>query len=142
MSPFFGGALGLAVPTTRYVLFAKLFWSNQSDGDNSAPDPTAFKPDPKTGQVDMSGYKYKAQPGFVNFDYGFWDEASQCFWHANHMKYKDPAKDAADPMKVFQSTKDHFVKGYIDFDRIVFCIAKADNYNPGLAAIVHAGSAP
>jgi hypothetical protein len=31
------------------------------------------------------------------------------------------------------------VKGYIDFDRIVFGVALAQNYNLGLAAIAHAG---
>jgi len=117
-------------------------------------DDKAFLPDPKTGEIDMTGYKYRAQSrikkdavtgaeikaSYVNFDYGFWDEASQCFWHANHKQHKDPKKAASDPMKVLQSTKEKFVKGYIDFDRIVFCVALADNYNPGLAAITHAGS--
>ncbi|MCS6916026.1 MAG: hypothetical protein RMK29_13405 [Myxococcales bacterium] len=139
----------------RYVLFAKLFWSNQSDKweDRLSPDPKAFLPDPVTGEVDMSGYKYypqsryKTDPrtgerqksSYINFDYGFWDEASQCFWHANHMQYKDPVRRAQDPMKVLQSTKEKFTRGYLDFDRIVFCIARAHNYDPGLAAIAHAG---
>ena len=101
----------------------------------------------------MSSYKYHAQSrikkdavtgaeirtSYVNFDYGFWDEASNSFWHANHMQYKDAARAAADPMKVLQSTREKFVKGYIDFDRIVFGVALAQNYNPGLAAIAHAG---
>jgi len=43
-------------------------------------------------------------------------------------------------MEVFQSTKDHFIAGYKDFDRAVFCIAKAENYDPGLAAISHGGA--
>jgi hypothetical protein len=118
------------------ILFAQLFWSNQKDGDNSKADDKAFKPDPKTGKVDMSGYKYKAQPGYVNFDYGWWDDSSHAFWHANHMDYGDPA----DPMKVYQSTKEHFIAGYKDFDRIVFCVALAENYDPGKAAITHATS--
>jgi hypothetical protein len=42
-------------------------------------------------------------------------------------------------MKVLQSTREKFVKGYLDFDRIVFGVAFAHNYNPGLAAITHAG---
>ncbi len=133
----------------RYVLFAQLFWSNQSDDfdERKKPDPGAYLPDPKTGKIDMSGYQYRprskddgSRDTYVNFDYGFWDEASQCFWHANHMRYKDPAKNAAKPMEVFQSTKEHFIAGYKDFDRAVFCIALAENYDPGLAAISHAGA--
>jgi hypothetical protein len=76
---------------------------------------------------------------YVNFDYGFWDDASNCFWHANHMQYKDAARAAADPMIVLQSTREKFTKGYMDFDRIIFCIAKASHYDPGMAAINHAG---
>jgi hypothetical protein len=127
-----------AAPDGEYILFAQLFWSNQKDSDNSKPDPKAYKPDPKTGKVDMSGYKYRARPGYVNFDYGWWDESSQSFWHANHMEYRDKDKAKKDPMKVYQSTKDHFIAGYLDFDRIVFGIALAKNYDPGKAAITHA----
>jgi hypothetical protein len=119
----------------QFIMFAKLFWSNQSEGDNSKPDEKAFKADPKTHRMDMNGYKYKAQPGYVNFDYGFWDDATQCFWHANHMEYKDPEQRKSNPMKVYQSTKDHFIRGYIDFDRIVFGVAFAKNYDPGKAAM-------
>ena len=139
----------------RYIVFAKLFWSNQ-DPDWEArlePDDEAFKPDPKTGEVDMTGYEYRAQSrykkdpktgaqvksSYVNFDYGFWDESSNCFWHANHMQYKDPVRAAEDPMIVLQSTREKFTKGYFDFDRIIFCIAKASNYDAGMAAINHAG---
>ena len=121
-------------PQGQYILFAKQFWSNQKPGDNKAPDDKAFRPDPKTGRVDMSGYKYKAQPGYVNFDYGFWDDASQSFWHANHMQ---PG------MIVYQSTKEHFIRGYIDFDRCVFGVALAHNYDPGKAAMnANVGAAP
>ena len=139
----------------RYVVFAKLFWSNQSPDweERLKPDPKAYQPDPKTGEIDMAGYEYRAQSryktdpatgaqqksGYVNFDYGFWDEASQSFWHANHMQHKDPVRAASDPMKVLQSTREKFAKGYLDFDRIIFCVARANNYDPGLAAIAHAG---
>ena len=147
---------GSTIGPARYVVFASLFWSNQSKDydERFKHDDKAFLPDPKTGEIDMTGYEYEAQSrikkdaktgvetktSYVNFDYGFWDEASQCFWHANHAQYKDPAKAAADPMKVLQSTREKFVKGYFDFDRIVFCVALAESYNPGLAAIRHAGS--
>ncbi|MBM4393338.1 MAG: DUF4157 domain-containing protein [Deltaproteobacteria bacterium] len=125
-------------PQGEYVMFAKLFWSNQKDGDNKAPDDKAFRPDDE-GRIDMSSYEYKGQPGYVNFDYGFWDDSTKSFWHANHMEYKDPEKRKTNPMKVYQSTRDKFIAGYIDFDRIVFGVALAQNYDPGKAAIVHAG---
>jgi hypothetical protein len=128
--PWFGERMA---GKARYVVFAKMFWSNQDPDEKKRknPDPKAFLPDPKTGEVDMTGYEYREQPGMVNFDYAFWDEASQSFWHANHMDYGDPA----DPMIVLQSTKEKFAAGYRDFDRTVYAIALANNYNPGLAAI-------
>ncbi len=148
-------AAGGAVDSTRYVLFAKLFWSNQSEDyeERFKPDEEAFKTDPVTGEVDMTGYEYRAQSrlkkdpvtgeekksSYINFDYGFWDDSSNCFWHANHMQYKDPKKRAESPMMVLQSTRAKFTKGYFDFDRIIFCIAKSSNYDPGLAAIAHVG---
>jgi hypothetical protein len=120
-------------PQGEYILFAKQFWSNQKPGDNSKPDPDAFKADPKTGRVNMKDYKYRAQPGYVNFDYGFWDDSSNSFWHANHMQ---PG------MVVYQSTKEHFIRGYIDFDRCVFGVALATNYDPAKAAMAaNAGGA-
>lgn len=42
-----------------------------------------------------------------------------------------PLTPLGDTVKVFQITKDHFIAGYKDFDRAVFCIAKAENYDPG-----------
>lgn len=124
-----------SAPEGEYILFAKMFWSNQADGDNSKADDKAFRPDARTGEVNMTGYKYKAQPGYVNFDYGWWDDSSNSFWHANHMEYKDPEKRKTNPMKVYQSTKEKFIAGYIDFDRVVFGVALATNYDPGMAAI-------
>jgi hypothetical protein len=38
-------------------------------------------------------------------------------------------------MEVFQSTKEHITRGYIDSDRCVFGVALATNYDPGKAAI-------
>jgi hypothetical protein len=129
------------VSSSLYVMFGMLFWSNQ-DSDVSKrgdPDPAAFRGDPTTHRVDMSGYRYRAQPGKVNFDYGFWDESTGSFWHANH---KDFGPD--DPMIVYQSTKDKFAfpftmpdgterYGYDDFDRAVYGVAVANNYDVGKA---------
>ena len=123
-----------------YVMFGMLFWSNQDpdDAKRAKSDPTAFRADPTTRRVDMTGYDYRDRPGFVNFDYGFWDEAVGCFWHANHMEYNPPRPK--DPMKVFQSTRDKFAHkltekgetryGYRDFDRVVYGVAPAANYDP------------
>jgi hypothetical protein len=135
-------------PSARFVMFAKLFWSNQDPDyrERVKPDENAFKPDPTTGEVDMTGYEYEARVkadltgGYVNFDYGFWDDTTQSFWHANHMEYKDPEKRKTDPMKVLQSTREKFVKGYFDFDRVVFGVALAENYNPVQAAVEHVNS--
>jgi hypothetical protein len=67
----------------------------------------------------------------VNFDFGFWDEASHSFWHANHGEYGK----AKDPEKIYQSTKEKFAHSYWDggeehvsyddFDRVVYGVAKA-----------------
>jgi hypothetical protein len=140
--------VGKMFSNKRYVLFAKLFLSNQAEDPEARtkPNEDAYKPDPKTGKVDMEGYKYLPRVKedmsgtYVNFDYGFWDESSQSFWHANHMRYKDPERNARDPMIVLQSTREKFAKGYIDFDRIVYGVAIAQNYDAGLAAMAHAGS--
>jgi len=113
------------------VVFAKLFWSNQNPDSEKRkkPDKDAYKPDDK-GKVDMTDYKYRAQPGYINFDYGFWDDSTKCFWHANH---------SMPGMKVYQSTLDKFSAGYMDFDRVIFCVGIAENYDPGLAALATVG---
>jgi hypothetical protein len=126
------------VSSTKYVLFGMLFWSNQDPAKSKRvnPNPSAFVADPATHKVDMSDYKYLAQPGMTNFDYGFWDESTSSFWHANHKEF-----GAADPMIVYQSTREkfahHFVMpdgtgrfGYPDFDRAVYGVAVANNYDP------------
>jgi hypothetical protein len=117
-----GGKLG----DYHAYVFGKLFWSNQNPDREARkkPDEKAFRPDEK-GRVDMDGYAYRDQPGYVNFDYAFWDEQTQSFWHANHC---EPG------MIVYQSTKEKFTKGYIDFDRVVFCVAIARAFNPKAAA--------
>ena len=124
-----------------YVMFGMHFWSYQDPDDTKreTPDHTAFLPD-ASGKVDMTGYNYLARPGFTNFDYGFWDETSNSHWHANHYE-----AGPLDPMKVYQSTRAKFSFvfeetagetrfGSPDFDREVFGVAKAENYDPSRAA--------
>ncbi|MCO4761669.1 MAG: DUF4157 domain-containing protein [Myxococcales bacterium] len=116
-------------------------------------DPDRFPVDEATGKVDMSGYLYQSRPkikknkesgqdeysgGYVNFDYGFWDDGSNCFWHANHMQYPegDERRDKQ-PMIVLQSTREKFIKGYFDFDRVIFCVGLTKGYDPASAADTH-----
>ncbi len=163
--------LGGTLKDWKPVLFSKMFWSNQKayDPNKVAPDAgksdrenweenvkgniedwhnsddTAFLPDPKTGKVDMSDYKYRGRPKdpskttfnaagdidtpmYVNFDYAFWDESTNTFWHANH----------AEPgMQVYQSTRAKFEKGYVDFDRTIYCVGFAKAWDPKTAAGSH-----
>jgi hypothetical protein len=118
----------------RYVVFGKLFWSNQRGRDRSKPDPDAFPVDPTTSEIDLEDfidkYDYEPRPDgeWVNFDYGFWDEAGQVFWHANHGEYDDPELRKSDPMIVLASTKSVFSGGYEDFDRVVFGVALAEAF--------------
>lgn len=110
----------------RAVIFSKRFYSNQAEAweDRLDPDDKAFQPDEDTGQVDMSGYHYRGRPEpdegvgaeFTNFDYGWLDEDTGDWWHANH----------AEPgMEVYQSTLAHYSQPLADFDRQVFSVAFA-----------------
>jgi hypothetical protein len=117
-------------------------------------DTEAFPIDDTTGKVDMTGYMYQSRPkikdkgprggdeeyagGYVNFDYGFWDESTESFWHANHMQYPegDERKDKQ-PMVVLQSTKEKFSKGYFDFDRVIYCVGLTKGYSPEASANSH-----
>jgi len=121
-----------SLPTTgspdqwKAMIFSKRFYSNQAENwhDRMESDPDAFQPDEDTGQVDMGGYQYHARPRpeegegstFVNFDYGWWDEETDTWWHANH---------AESGMEVYQSTLEHYSRPLRDFDRQVFTVAFA-----------------
>ena len=122
-------------PIHVWVMFAMLFWSNRSPSDRarSKPVPKAFRPDPVSGRVDMRplvGNLGRARPGFVNFDFGFWDEKTQCFWHANHGVYTGMET----PEEIYQSTRGRFANPYWqngvehvtyeDFDRVVYGVAQ------------------
>ena len=107
------------------VIFSKRFFSRQEGSweDRKKGDPTKFNAD-KHGQVDMTGYNYEGRadekegPGnlMVNFDYGWYDETTDSWFHANH---SDPG------MKVYQSTLDHYSRPLKNFDRQIFCVAFA-----------------
>lgn len=101
-------------PDRRALIFSKRFWSSGME----------FEPDPKTGKVDMSGYRYQRRPGFTNFDYGLYDEKTGKWWHANHCDapfLADP--DCKGPMEVYESNLQYYSQPLADFDRQVFCVA-------------------
>ena len=97
-------------------IFSKRFYSSGNP----------YTPDPNTGKIDMSGYHYETKPpeadnpdGYTNFDYGWYDEKSNSWWHANHGDYRDPSN----PMKVYRSTLSYYSRPLLDFDRQVFGVA-------------------
>ncbi|HLK88697.1 MAG TPA: DUF4157 domain-containing protein, partial [Polyangia bacterium] len=118
----------------KAVIFSKRFYSNQkgSDEERADPDKKAFRPD-KQGQVDMSGYNYETRPGgpYTNYDYGWYDETTNTWWHANHCQpFTDTAggehhQDCKPGMKVYQSSLEHYSRPLSDFDRQVFVVAFA-----------------
>ena len=94
-------------PGTRVVIFSKRFWT---------ADPAKFLPD-ASGNVDMTGYDYSAQPGFVNYDYGLYDKRTDTWWHANHC-----ANCGMGRMKVYQSGLEYYSQPLLDFNRQVFIV--------------------
>ncbi|MFI5714264.1 hypothetical protein [Nocardia sp. NPDC051750] len=115
------------------VMFAKHFYSGQEHVHDAAgnplyhngwpvtratdPNPDLFRPDPETGQVDMSGDLCCPKgPGMGNFDFGLYLEDIDAWINANHMEYPDPVRRAKDPMKAFvqDSMGFHFYGGYYD----------------------------
>jgi hypothetical protein len=132
------GTIAPGSPIQGYVVYAMLFWSNRDPDDKKRgkPDPKAFRPDPKTGEVDMSKigdiYALSRPPDYTNFDFGFWDESTQTFWHANHGTYTGMKT----PEEIYQSTHARFARkywengeehvSYPDFDRVVYGVASTN----------------
>ena len=82
-----------------------------------------YAPDPNTGKVDMSGWKFHPKPGYVNFDYGF--QCGKDQWtHANHC---EPG------MEVYQSDLEYYSRPLLDFDKQVFCVT-CENWQFGPCA--------
>ncbi len=88
-----------------------------------AGDPTRFVADAR-GQIDLRGYAHAARPSpadgpdarMINADYGWYDEATDAWFHANH---GEPG------MKIYQSRLAYFSRPLAAFDRQVFCVAFA-----------------
>jgi hypothetical protein len=94
----------------KAILFSMRFWKGGQP----------YSPDPNTGKINMSGYNYIPKPNpntrgtYTNFDYGYYDPATDSWWHANN----------AEPgMEVYRSTKTYYSRPLADFDGQVYSIA-------------------
>jgi Domain of unknown function (DUF4157) len=107
----------------RPFIFSKRFWSMGK----------AF-PSDAGGKVDMKNDSGAHPSGEVNFDYGWYDEKNDSWWHANHCdpvtgsaKCRQSYRDPTDPdyrMKVYQSTLEHYSDpNYFGADKQVFCVS-------------------
>lgn len=109
-------------PAKKAIIFSKRFWSGGKE----------FKPDPRTGKVDVSSHEDEPRPNFgshefINFDYGLYDEKTGNWWHANHCDFPlsgDPRCDHFPTrMEVYESNLQSYSRPLLDFDRQVFCVA-------------------
>lgn len=109
-------------PDKKAFIFSKRFWS----GDKK------YKPDPKTGRVDLSEHHNKPRPPVgsyspINFDYGLYDERTGNWWHANHCDFPLSGSVScgeafgSERMEVYESNLQSYSHPLIDFDRQVFC---------------------
>ncbi|WP_147404289.1 hypothetical protein [Nocardia panacis] len=117
----------------KVKIFSKHFWSGQrtslgpdgmpmfEDGfpvaeATSTSNQWRFAPDPHTGQVDMTGDLFRGRLGYLNYDYGYYDEHTRSWWSANHGDFP------GDPMIVFQSTPEEFFSSFPFFDSSPICL--------------------
>ncbi|MFF7725734.1 protein-glutamine gamma-glutamyltransferase [Streptomyces sp. NPDC008001] len=119
----------------KAVIYSKHFWSGQDQRSPSDKrkygDPEAFRPDQRTGLVDMSKDRSiprsPTSPGesWVNFDYGWFGaqteaDADKTVWtHGDH--YHAP-NSGLGPMHVYESKFQNWSAGYADFDRGTYLI--------------------
>lgn len=104
------------------IIFSKHIWSGQGEYE---PNPDRFAPDATTGQIDMSGDKFKGKHGYIKFDYAWYDPVSKNWWHANHAERPEAHLRERDPMLVLQSSHDKFFTSYLEFDTAPICIGFA-----------------
>ncbi len=86
-------------------------------------NPSAFVPD-RNGRVDMSKFEWPRhestqllKPGACPFDFGFYDEKNDSWWHAN-----TGATVYRNEMRVYESSLATFNFGYRDFNRTIFVV--------------------
>jgi RHS repeat-associated protein len=91
------------------VLYAKRFYARRESD---------WQADPITGIVDMSKYDYNSRrsPVHSNFDYGFYDEKNDLWWHANHAH--DP--EHGHPMRVASDIHEEFNKWNPNYDVTIY----------------------
>jgi hypothetical protein len=109
-------------PDKKAFIFSKRFWAGNQK----------YKPDPKTGRVDLSEHHNKPRPRVgdydpINFDYGLYDEKTGNWWHANHCDFPLSGSVSCgeafgmDRMEAYESNLQSYSHPLVDFDRQVFC---------------------
>jgi Microbial transglutaminase len=99
-------------------IFSKRFYSRQNPDWSAQQARAVYRPDAATNQVDMSTYRYVPRWGYINYDYGWFEQDTDSWWHANH---EEPG------MEIYQSTLKDYSKPLPDFDEQVFSVAFAKN---------------
>jgi hypothetical protein len=103
-------------PDRKAVIFSARFWAGGQD----------YTPDPKTGKVDLSTWNLSASrgEGYTNFDFGFWDEEANTWWHADHCDETVLGSICAGEgrMTVYESNLKQYSRPLSDFDVQVFCV--------------------
>lgn len=110
-------------PDKKTLIFSKRFYSGDQD----------FTPDPKTGRVDMTK-PHPGRPGYINFDYGLYDDATDKWWHASHCDSNVLVDTCIDqntgkpmgPMTVYESNLKHYSRDLGDFNEQTFCLVVTD----------------
>jgi hypothetical protein len=99
----------LANPKAKYIIFSVRFYS---------ADPVKYKPD-GSGKVNMTDWNYhEVKPGGgFNFDFGYLDEATGMWWHANHA---DVPKGS---MEVYQGTLFDYSQRDPSFNHQIYVVA-------------------
>jgi RHS repeat-associated protein len=99
----------LTNPTAKFVIFSVRFYS---------ADPVKFRPD-RSGKINMLGWDFnESRPGGgFNFDYGYLNEPTGMWWHANQ------ANIPKGSMIIKQGTLFDFSRPDPNFNRQIFVVA-------------------
>jgi hypothetical protein len=99
----------------KVLVYSTRFWTD---------DTSKYRGD-ASDIVDMRGAKFKSRvlnnEVFINFDFGFYDEETNSFWHANHCHHcEDGDGNDMGPMTVYKSDFNKFTRPLLDFNRTIF----------------------